>query len=266
MSAWLSSAPPRRRRQGTPAAAGSPAGRAPAGPGSSVRPARGRRGPGPPRSCPGSASAARPPGRSCPAHSPGDTTTIRPRRRARHGWWQKNRARLSALSATGPVTAGERPIRSRASKPTLPGTSSTSNTRPVTRMMLASGTVPPPPAHLGRVAGRLDLPGGGERMGTGRRAADPVTGAGAATAARLAPGDQRGHPVTAGIRAPRDRTRAHRPAQFRELGRGVRPSARVGARRRHGAAIRQPSAAPLLFRPLLPPMMPGVRRACRRPR
>ena len=37
------------------------------------------------------------------------------------------------------MTAGERPIRSRASKPTLPGTSSTSNTRPVTRMMLASG-------------------------------------------------------------------------------------------------------------------------------
>jgi DNA-binding SARP family transcriptional activator len=84
-TAWIIAVPLRRRRPGTPAAAARPAADAPSGPGSTGHPAPCRTGPGPPRSCPGSASAARTPGRSCPVRSPGGTTTIRPRRRARPG-------------------------------------------------------------------------------------------------------------------------------------------------------------------------------------
>ena len=174
------------------------------------------------RSCSGSASAARPPRRRPRARSPGGRTTIRPRRRARRGSPRRTGPGPPALIATGPGRTAGRSIMASAAAPAAAGTSSTSNTRPVARMMLASGWA----AHR-----CCTTPG--SAVAWICQAGDIGCAPGAGQPIRS---QEQARPALRGAAARRVGAQAHRPAQA-----GV-----LGGRRRHPPDV--PAPAPAQYR------------------
>ena len=90
----------------------------------------------------------------------------------------KKRARFPALIATGPGRTPARSIRASAAVPTCAGTSSTSNTRPVTRITFASGVAFHGLATWSGFELACICQAGEIGMLAWRRAADPVARAG----------------------------------------------------------------------------------------